>query len=274
MHGLTGERTLMRIHIGERDKYHGKPLYEAIVLLLRERGFAGATVLRGIMGFGASAGIHSEKVLRLSLDLPLIVECVDTEEKIQAILPELDGMIGGGLITLERAQRRHVPGRPGPGKAVMSTPVQALQGVPNACQLLPTVVTGGQPSAAHLAAFKAAGGQVVLDLRDPMEPRPLDEAATVASLGHGVRERPGRRAARLTDATLDRVLDVLRQAGDRLVLVHCGSGNRVGGALLPYLMLDQGLEEEDAVGQAMRVGLRSAELLEWGLDYARRNRPA
>jgi Uncharacterized conserved protein len=62
MHGLTGERTLMRIHIGERDKFHGKPLYEAIVLLLRERGFAGATVLRGIMGFGASAGIHSEKV--------------------------------------------------------------------------------------------------------------------------------------------------------------------------------------------------------------------
>ena len=104
MHGLTGERTLMRIHIGERDRYQGKPLYEAIVLRLRERGFAGATVFRGIMGFGASAGIHSEKVLRLSLDLPLVVECVDTEEKIQAVLPELDGMIGGGLITLERAQ--------------------------------------------------------------------------------------------------------------------------------------------------------------------------
>ena len=104
MHGLTGERTLMRIHIGERDRYHGKPLYEAIVLRLRERGFAGATVFRGIMGFGASAGIHSEKVLRLSLDLPLVVECVDTEEKIQSVLPELDEMIGGGLITLERAQ--------------------------------------------------------------------------------------------------------------------------------------------------------------------------
>jgi PII-like signaling protein len=103
MHGLTGERTLMRIHIGERDRYRGKPLYEAIVLRLRERGFAGATVFRGIMGFGASAGIHSEKVLRLSLDLPLVVECVDTEEKIQAVLPELDEMIGGGLITLERA---------------------------------------------------------------------------------------------------------------------------------------------------------------------------
>jgi uncharacterized protein len=104
MHGLTGERTLMRIHIGERDKYHGRPLYEAIVHLLRERHFAGATVLRGIAGFGANARLHTEKVLRLSLDLPLIVECVDTEEKIQAILPELDEMIGGGLITLERAQ--------------------------------------------------------------------------------------------------------------------------------------------------------------------------
>jgi uncharacterized protein len=103
VHGLAGERTLMRIHIGERDKFRGKPLYEAIVLLLRERGFAGATVLRGIMGFGASAGLHSAKVLRLSLDLPLVVECVDTGEKIDGVLPELDTMIGGGLITLERA---------------------------------------------------------------------------------------------------------------------------------------------------------------------------
>jgi PII-like signaling protein len=104
MHGLTGERVLMRIHVGERDKHRGRPLYEAIVHLLRERHFAGATVFRGIMGFGASAGIHTEKVLRLSLDLPLVIECVDSEEKIQAILPELDTMIGGGLITLERAQ--------------------------------------------------------------------------------------------------------------------------------------------------------------------------
>src|SRR5512144_2760042 len=104
MHGLAGERTLMRIHIGERDKFEGKPLYEAIVHLLRERGFAGATVLRGIMGFGASAGIHTETVLRLSLDLPIVVETVETEETIQAIRPELDRMIGGGLITLERAR--------------------------------------------------------------------------------------------------------------------------------------------------------------------------
>lgn len=104
MQGLNGERTLMRIHLGERDKYQGRPLYEAIVHLLRTRGFAGATVFRGIMGFGASARVHTEKVLRLSLDLPIVVECVDTEERIQEILPELDPMIGGGLITLERAR--------------------------------------------------------------------------------------------------------------------------------------------------------------------------
>jgi PII-like signaling protein len=104
MHGLVGERVLMRIHIGERDKFHGKPLYEAIVTLLRERHYAGATVFRAIMGFGATARLHSDKVLRLSVDLPLVVECVDTEEKINAILPELDTMIGGGLITLEKAR--------------------------------------------------------------------------------------------------------------------------------------------------------------------------
>lgn len=103
MHGFMGERTLMRIHIGERDTHHGKPLYRAIVELLRERHYAGATVLRGIAGFGASARLRSDRVEVLSLDLPVIVECVDTEEKIAAILPVLDTMIGGGLITLERA---------------------------------------------------------------------------------------------------------------------------------------------------------------------------
>ena len=104
MHGMNGERVLMRIHLGERDRYQGKPLYEAIVLLLRERGFAGATVTRAIMGFGATAKLHTDKVLRLSVDLPIIVECVDSEEKIEGILPELDKMIGGGLITLEKVR--------------------------------------------------------------------------------------------------------------------------------------------------------------------------
>jgi PII-like signaling protein len=104
MHGLTGERTLMRIHIGERDKHEGKPLYQAIVELLRKRHYAGATVYRAIMGFGASSRLHTDRIEVLSLDLPIVVECVDTEDKISAILPELDRMIGGGLITLERAQ--------------------------------------------------------------------------------------------------------------------------------------------------------------------------
>lgn len=104
MHGLEGEQVLMRIYIGERDKHQGRPLYEAIVMLLRARHFAGATVTRAIMGFGANARIRTEKVLDLSVDMPIIVECIDEEPKIREILPELDRMIGGGLITLERAQ--------------------------------------------------------------------------------------------------------------------------------------------------------------------------
>lgn len=104
MHGFKGERVLMRIHIGERDRYNGKPLYQQIVELLRARHYAGATVFRGIMGFGPTSKLHTERFLELSVDLPIVIECVDTEEKIQAILPELDGMLGGGLITLERAR--------------------------------------------------------------------------------------------------------------------------------------------------------------------------
>jgi hypothetical protein len=104
MHGFKGERTLMRIHIGESDRYHGKPLYKAIVELLRDRHYAGATVFRAMTGFGASARVRTDRIEVLSLDLPIVIEVVETEEKIQAILPELDEMIGGGLITLERAR--------------------------------------------------------------------------------------------------------------------------------------------------------------------------
>jgi protein tyrosine phosphatase (PTP) superfamily phosphohydrolase (DUF442 family) len=154
----------------------------------------------------------------------------------------------------------------------VSAAFEALQGIANACQLLPHVVTGGQPTLANLEAFKAAGGAVVLDLREPMEPRPLDEPAVVHRLGMKYVNVPIS-AGRMTDEAIDHVLDVMRSAGDRTVLVHCASGNRVAGALLPYLILDQSLDEEDAVNQAMRVGLRSAEILEWGLDYARRHHP-
>ncbi len=104
MHGLKGERVLMRIHIGERDKYQGKPLYEAIVELLRARRYAGATVLRAVMGFGATAHLRTDRIEVLSLDLPIVIECVETEQRIAAILPEIDRMIEGGLITLERAK--------------------------------------------------------------------------------------------------------------------------------------------------------------------------
>src|SRR3982751_2428389 len=115
MHGLTGERVLMRIHIGERDKYNGHPLCSEIVQLLRRKHYAGATVYRAIMGFGASSHIRTDRFLELSVDLPIVVECIETEERIQEILPEIDAMIGGGLITLERARvimyRADVPER-------------------------------------------------------------------------------------------------------------------------------------------------------------------
>lgn len=104
MHGFKGERVLMRIHIGERDRFSGNPLHQEIMEILRARGYAGATVLRGIAGFGASSRVHRAGILGMSLDLPLVIECVETEEKIRAILPELDGMMEGGMITLERAK--------------------------------------------------------------------------------------------------------------------------------------------------------------------------
>jgi protein tyrosine phosphatase (PTP) superfamily phosphohydrolase (DUF442 family) len=81
------------------------------------------------------------------------------------------------------------------------------------------------------------------------------------------------RAGSLDDQTIEQILNVLRGAGGRTVFFHCGSGNRVGGALIPHLILDHGMEEQDAVDQAMRVGLRSLEMMEWGLEYARRNQP-
>ena len=100
----TGQAIWLRIYIGESDQWHGKPLYHAIVELLRERGLAGATVLRGIEGFGAKAHLHTTRILRLSEDLPILVEVVDQEDRLRAILPELDGMVTDGLITLERVE--------------------------------------------------------------------------------------------------------------------------------------------------------------------------
>ncbi len=108
MKAFEGDRTLMRIFIGEGDRctngpHKGRPLYQALLQMLREHGCAGASVVQGIAGFGASARIHTGSLLRLSMDLPIIVEVVDTDEKIQEVLPLMDEMIGGGLVTLEKA---------------------------------------------------------------------------------------------------------------------------------------------------------------------------
>ena len=95
---------LLRIFVGESDRWHHQPLYEAIVLKARELGLAGATVLRGPMGFGANSRLHTAKILRLSLDLPMVIEIVDTDEKLQLLLPHLDEMVLEGLVTLENVQ--------------------------------------------------------------------------------------------------------------------------------------------------------------------------
>ena len=101
---LPGDAELLRIFIGESDKHEGRPLYERIVEIAREQGLAGATVLRGTYGFGAHSRLHSAKILRLSEDLPMVVEIVDRPDRIEAFLPILDGMITEGLITLEKVR--------------------------------------------------------------------------------------------------------------------------------------------------------------------------
>jgi len=104
MRVLDGEATLMRIFLGENDRHGGRPLHEAIVQLLRKEGFAGATVLRGVVGFGAKSVVHRADVLRLSSDLPILVEAVETADKVEAPLPKLDDMLDEGLVTLEKVR--------------------------------------------------------------------------------------------------------------------------------------------------------------------------
>jgi PII-like signaling protein len=104
---LPEDAVLLRILIGESDRWHHQPLYEAIVLKARESALAGATVLRGPMGFGASSRVHTAKILQLSSDLPVVIEIVDTEEKLNAFLPALEEMMGGGLVTLEKVKVIH-----------------------------------------------------------------------------------------------------------------------------------------------------------------------
>ena len=101
---FEGERTLMRIHVGESDKWEGKPLYQALIEFFRQEEFFGVTVLRGVGGYGSSSRYHTEKILRLSQDLPIVIEVVEYTERIEKILPRLDEMIDGGLITLEKVR--------------------------------------------------------------------------------------------------------------------------------------------------------------------------
>ncbi len=101
---IEGEGKLLRIFVGESDRWHGRPLYQAIVERVREEGLAGATVLRGIEGFGADSRLHTARILRLSEDLPVLIEIVDSAEQIDRILPVLDEMVGEGMVTVERVE--------------------------------------------------------------------------------------------------------------------------------------------------------------------------
>ena len=150
----------------------------------------------------------------------------------------------------------------------MSTPIEALSGVPNANQALPNLVTGGQPTPRHFQALKQAGVEVVIDIRDPMEPRGFDEPALLKEIGLEYVNITVT-DAHLTDATLDQITQTMRRTADRSTLLHCASGNRVGGAMIPHLILDHGFTEDEATMAAMRMGLRGAHLLEWGMTYAR-----
>lgn len=101
---IPQEGCLLRVFIGESNTWHGRPLYEAIVLKAREMHLAGATVLRGLMGYGASSRLHTAKVLRLSGDLPIVIELVDSREKLEQLLPFLEQVVGDGMVTMERAE--------------------------------------------------------------------------------------------------------------------------------------------------------------------------
>ena len=104
MRNYVGENLLMRIFIAEGDRYEHRPLYEALVEMLQKEGFAGATVLRGVCGFGAHSVYHSQKLLDLSADLPMIIDAIESEEKVNAVMPRIDAMMSGGMITMEKVR--------------------------------------------------------------------------------------------------------------------------------------------------------------------------
>ena len=149
--------------------------------------------------------------------------------------------------------------------------LHAAREISNASSPLPWLVVSGQPSAAALAELHTAGIGVVIDIRDSMEPREIDEPSVVTSLGMRYVNAPMSFGA-LSNAAMEQVLVALRAARGTPTLLHCNSANRTGGPLIAYLMLDEGMTEESAVDTAMRAGLRSAEVLEFATTYARENR--
>jgi len=151
----------------------------------------------------------------------------------------------------------------------VSTLLASLSGLTNAAEPVPGWVTGGQPTEKQLQDFKAAGGEVVLDNRDPMEPRGFDEPAVARKAGLEYISLPIVHGAVTVD-TMKRMHDTLRKLSGKKALLHCSSGNRTSAALIPYLMKEEGMQEEEAVEVAMRGGLRSAELMELAIEYARR----
>ena len=149
----------------------------------------------------------------------------------------------------------------------MSALLSAFAGLPNVAEPVPGWITGGQPTEQQLKAFKAAGGQVVLDNRDPMEPRPFDEPATVRAAGLEYISLPIVHGAVTTD-TMEQMHQAVKRLEGKKALLHCSSGNRTAAALIPYLMVDKKMEQEDAVDLAMSIGLRSAELMEIAVQFA------
>ncbi len=143
-----------------------------------------------------------------------------------------------------------------------------LANIPRASLPLPWLITAGQPSAEQFRDAQTAGVSLIIDIRDPMEPRPFDEAALVGSLGMRYLNVPVVAGA-LSDDLMDQLLAALRSNNGKPTMLHCASANRVGGPLIAYLMLDDGMAEQDAVQAAMRAGLRSAEIMAWGVAYAK-----
>jgi len=150
----------------------------------------------------------------------------------------------------------------------VSALLAAFAGLPNVAEPVPGWITGGQPTEQQIKAFKSAGGEVVLDNRDPMEPRPFDEPASVRASGLEYQSLPIVHGAVTLD-TMKRMHEMARRLEGRKVLMHCSSGNRTAAALIPYLMIENGLAEQAATEKAMQMGLRSAELLELAMEYVK-----